>query len=146
MRAGATRTAATDYVFSTTTGKRFSTENVRNRVFAAAVERANLEREKLDLVPLPDGLTPHSLRRTYISALIALGKDVTVVMREVGHSDPHVTLGIYSQVMEQEPTARELLAALLEGRNKGTFGHWNAASADGGLDALAPETSESLTA
>jgi integrase len=50
-------------------------------------------------MPLPDGLTPHSLRRTFISLLLAIGEEVPYVMRQVGHADPKVTLSIYAQVM-----------------------------------------------
>lgn len=35
-----------------------------------------------DLPPLPQGITPHSLRRTFASVLYALGEDPGVVMDE----------------------------------------------------------------
>jgi integrase len=45
------------------------------------------------------GVTPHSLRRTFISLLLATGADVTYVMAQAGHHDPKTTLGIYAQVI-----------------------------------------------
>lgn len=44
-------------------------------------------------------VTPHSLRRTFISLLLATGADVPYVMAQAGHSDPKMTLGIYAQVI-----------------------------------------------
>ena len=44
------------------------------------------------------GVTPHSLRRTFISLLFSLPQPPSVpyVMAQVGHNDPKVTLGIYA--------------------------------------------------
>lgn len=57
---------------------------------------ANEHRAAADLTPLPEGLTFHSLRHTHVSALFALGYELTVMMAEVGHADPKVTLGTYA--------------------------------------------------
>jgi integrase len=48
---------------------------VRKRVLAPAVVLANARLAKRDAEPLPEGLTPHSLRRTCASILVALGWD-----------------------------------------------------------------------
>lgn len=48
--------------------------------------------------PMPD-VTPHSLRRTFISLLLAAGADVPYVMAQAGHTDPKMTLGLYAQVI-----------------------------------------------
>ena len=131
LKANAAHTATKDPVFATRAGTPLSDDNVRSRVFAKAVQRANERRIGEGLGPLPDSLTPHSLRRTYISALLALGWEVPVVMAEVGHSDPKVTLGIYAQVMRRDKASRERLAGLLEGRLMGTIGHWMAETTSG---------------
>lgn len=47
---------------------------------------------------MPD-VTPHSLRRTFISLLLAAGADVPYVMAQAGHNDPKMTLGLYAQVI-----------------------------------------------
>ncbi len=122
----------TDPVFASSTGRRICSDHVRGRVFNKAVERANERRDDLGFPALPDSLTPHSLRRTYISALLALGWEVPVVMAEVGHRDPKVTLGIYAKVMRRDDASRERLAGLLDGRLAGSIGQW----------ALAPNTDE----
>ena len=62
-------------------------------------QAANANLAERGVAPLPEGLTPHSLRRTFISLLLALGEEVPYVMRQVGHTDPKVTLSIYAQVM-----------------------------------------------
>jgi integrase len=88
--------------------------NWRRRWFAKAVERANEKRAKGDAAPLPEGLTPHSLRRTFISLLLAIGEEVPYVMRQVGHSDPKVTLSIYAHVMFGGERERERLKSLVK--------------------------------
>jgi integrase len=41
--------------------------------------------------PLPRGATPHKLRHTFASILIALGRDPRYVMEQLGHTDPTFT-------------------------------------------------------
>jgi site-specific recombinase XerD len=48
---------------------------------------------------LPDGLTPHSLRRTFASILFATGRELPYVMAQLGHADPKMTLSVYARVM-----------------------------------------------
>jgi integrase len=112
-----------DYVFPTERGRRQDRNNARRRAFALSVERANRNLADVGRNPLPEGLTPHSLRRTFISVQLALGEDVPYVMRQVGHSDPKVTLSIYAQVMFRGEGEAERLKALVEGAqwpNNGT--------------------------
>jgi len=106
--------AQDDFVFATETGRRQNASNIRNRVLAMSVERANRDLAGRDLAPLPEGLTPHSLRRTFISLLLAIGEDVPYVMGQVGHADPKMTLSIYAQVMFRGEGERERLEALVQ--------------------------------
>jgi site-specific recombinase XerC len=78
------------YVFGTAQGKRQNPSNVRSRVIAKAVERAN---ERLEDGELPR-LTPHGLRRTFASLLYGIGETSPVVMAELGHTDPGLALKI----------------------------------------------------
>ena len=71
------------YVFATAQGKRLHLSNVRVRVLAKAVERANGRLEDGG-PPLPR-LTPHSLRRTFASLLYAIGDRP----RRDGRDGPH---------------------------------------------------------
>lgn len=88
-----------DFVFPTESGGESERNNIRRRVLVRAVKRANENLARQGRNPLPEGLTPHSLRRTFISLLLAIGREVPYVMRQVGHVDPKVTLSIYAQVM-----------------------------------------------
>jgi integrase len=104
------------YVFATSTGQRFGSENFRNRVLAAAVRRANETLSEHDEAPLPR-LTPHGLRRTFASLLYALGEPPTVVMAEMGHTTPGLALNLYAKVMRRGEDENAALAALVEGSN-----------------------------
>ncbi|MGH2926220.1 MAG: tyrosine-type recombinase/integrase [Solirubrobacterales bacterium] len=114
-KAGWRNLSGSELVFATGTGGAQNPSNVRNRILAGSVKLANECREQAGLGPLPQGLTPHSLRRTFISLLLAAGEDPPYVMRQVGHSDPKVTLGIYAQVMLRKGGERERLRALVHG-------------------------------
>jgi len=98
------------FVFATRTGRRPSRENIRSRVLLAAVERANTNLAKQHLPPLPEKLTPHSLRRTFASILYALGEDPGVVMDEMGHADPALALRVYRQAMRRGEEEKDSLA------------------------------------
>jgi integrase len=104
-----------DPVFPTAAGREQGQSNIRKRVLGRAVERANINLVRSGACPLPEGLTPHSLRRTFISLLLATGAEVRYVMQQVGHADPKVTLSIYAQVMFRAQGERERLRALVEG-------------------------------
>ncbi len=107
---------------STETGGPQNACNVRNRVLALSLKRANERLAERGLAPLPEGLTPHSMRRTFISLLLAIGEDVPYVMGQVGHVDPKVTLSIYAQVMFRGEGERERLEALVNGSDWAPMG------------------------
>ena len=73
-----------------------SPSNVRNRVLARTMTRANERLAEAHAAPLPDGLTPQSLRRTFASLLYAIGEPAPVVMQELGHTHPGLALRIYA--------------------------------------------------
>lgn len=112
----------TDYVFATATGRRPGKDNLRNRVLAPAVKRANENLADDDQPPLPEGLTPHSLRRTFVSVLCALGEDPGVMQDEMGHTDPTFTLRIYRQSMRRAKGDREALRLLVDGAEMAEIG------------------------
>jgi integrase len=136
-----------DYVFPTQTGGRANPSNVRNRVLARSLDRANEKRAVRHLTPLPEGLTPHSLRRTFISLLLAIGEDVPYVMRQVGHANPTVTLAVYAQVMFRAEGERERLRALVQGADwarTGTERHERATEPARGEIAAPPDSARLL--
>ena len=63
----------------------------------------------------PDRLTPHSLRRTFASLLLANGDELPLRHEQLGHADPKMTLGVYAQVMQRKDGEQERLRALANG-------------------------------
>lgn len=62
----------------------------------------------------PYGITIHSLRHTYAYLLKKKGIHVTTAQRLLGHSDPKVTLAVYTQVLDSEiDDAGLILGALI---------------------------------
>lgn len=102
-------------VFTSGRGGRISESNVRNRALASAIRDANAALAKQGRELLPDKLTPHSLRRTFASVLVALGYDVAVVMQMMGHTTPSFTLSVYTQAMAWSPEERAALRTLVLG-------------------------------
>jgi integrase len=115
MRARWATAGADAFVFPTATGGRQSADNFRARTLKASVRRANEILAERGLSPLPDRLTPHSLRRTFASVLYALGEDPGVVMDEMGHTDPALALRVYRQTMRRGDDEKAQLRALVEG-------------------------------
>lgn len=101
-------------LFATSKGNDFGDDNFRNRVLKKVVERANRNLRERGQVELPSGITPHSLRRTFVSILYALGEDPGVVMDEVGHTDPSLALRVYRQSMRRGEREKAELRALVE--------------------------------
>jgi integrase len=114
-RASVGDVAPTALVFGTGAGAKQQQSNVRRRILAPAVARANEQLAKDELEQLPEGLTPHSLRRTFASILVAVGDDPTYVMGQLGHTDPGLTLRIYSHQMRRRDGERERLQSLVKG-------------------------------
>ena len=73
-------------VFTAAGGQALRYSNFRARAWNPAVAR---------LEGTPDGLTPHHLRHTCASYLIAQGASVKAVQVQLGHSSPVVTLSTY---------------------------------------------------
>ena len=103
------------FVFATSTGRRRTASNARRRVFRVAVERANERLVGQSIEPLPERLTPHSLRRTFASLLYALGETPPRVMAQMGHTSPQLALTIYAREMDRRDGESERLRALVEG-------------------------------
>lgn len=102
-------------VFGTATGRRQGATNIRRRVMGPAVERANEQLRLAAAPPLPEEVTPHSLRRTLASILVAVGEDPAYVVAQMGHADPKLTLSVYAREMRRKDGERERLRALVAG-------------------------------
>ncbi|MGD9733989.1 MAG: tyrosine-type recombinase/integrase [Solirubrobacterales bacterium] len=104
--------------FATGTGGRRDRSNLRERVLAEVLERADrLLRERGEL-PLPKGLSPHKLRHSFASILAAIGTDPASIKRHLGHRSAAFTLDVYTHTMACSPEQRERLAALVEGERR----------------------------
>jgi integrase len=97
-KARSARTGAADYVFGTSSGKADTRSNISKRL-RRAVARANAALEPTEVAAIADGLTPHSLRRTFCSLLYLRGEDPVYVMEQMGHTDPKLALRIYAKVI-----------------------------------------------
>ncbi len=98
-RALQTSTSPDELLFSTTGGKQRDKDGVRKRL-GSVVKETNSRRAERDLPALPN-VSPHALRRTYISLLIEAGAPLPYVMRQVGHEDSRTTLEVYAQVQQR---------------------------------------------
>jgi integrase len=106
-----------DPLFPTAAGTRRDKDNIRNRVLAPVVKRADELLADRGQHPLPRGLSPHKLRHTFASVLVAIGKDPAYVMQALGHTDPAFTLRVYAHVMRFSDDDRARLKALVEGQD-----------------------------
>jgi integrase len=100
LRRSGARCAPEDWLIPNTRGGQLT----RQRVAKVVREAAVLASERVTargLPPLPK-ITPHSLRRTYISiALLANNFDVKWVMGQVGHADSKMTMDVYAQLEQR---------------------------------------------
>lgn len=110
-------TGANDPLLITRSGKPRDRHNVRQRVVIPVVAKAEELLAQRGGQPLPQGISPHKLRHTFASVLIAIGKDPTYVMHQLGHTDPAFTLRVYAHIMRRSPQEREKLKALIEGHD-----------------------------
>jgi integrase len=100
-RLASRHSAAADLVFTTVTGRGVGHRNLTARGLEAARDRAGL----------PD-VTFHTLRHTFASMLIAQGRDPVFVARQLGHTNPAVTLRVYGHLFDAARHAHEARAAL----------------------------------
>lgn len=99
QRSGRT-TGPDDYLVQNLRGGRMDRQRVAKIVSDAAAV-ANERQITHGLPPLPR-VTPHTLRRTYISiALLANQFDVKWVMGQVGHADSKMTMDVYAQLEQR---------------------------------------------
>lgn len=119
-------------MFPALSGERLGPSNLRRRVLTRAVDGANKQLVKDGHVPLPDGLTPHKLRHTFASLLVALGVDPGAVMDQLGHTDPTFTLRVYRHGMRRDAASRAALRELVG------LVEWSANSPQDQIDAPAP--------
>ena len=126
----AVQPASSDRVFPTATGGPQNPSNVRQRVLAPTLKRANEHLERAGQAPLPDGLTPHKLRHTFASILVALGVDPGAAMDQLGHTDPAFTLRVYRHGMRRDAASKQALRQLVGMTDTNTEGTAAASGSD----------------
>ena len=112
-------------MFTTAAGTPRDKDNVRERVLRPVIVRADELLQAADLVPLPAGVTPHKLRHTFCSLLLALGKDPVYVMGQLGHTDAKFTLRVYAHQMRRGEDEKTRLRGLVEGAEWAPLGTKN---------------------
>lgn len=113
-KAKARRSEPDDLVFPTRRGTPRDRNNVRNRVLANAIARANAARAAAGLAPI-EGTTNHTLRRTFASLLYEAGASPAHLMAAMGHSSSSLALEVYARKMERERDTGARMDALLRG-------------------------------
>jgi integrase len=103
------------FVFATKAGTPRDRNNVRSRVLAPAVARANAKLAEAGRAPLQAGITNHTLRRTFCALLFEAGASPAYAMAQMGHSSAARALEVYSKVMERKRDTGARMDALLRG-------------------------------
>jgi integrase len=112
LAARAERRAAGGPAFPTRNRTRQNPDNVRSRLLASVLDRANellADRDE----PLIGHLTPHTLRRTFASILAEVGVPPRRAMYLLGHTDPTLTMRVYQQVLDMGGAAVETLEKVI---------------------------------
>jgi integrase len=102
------------FVFATVKGTARNRSNITRQILQPAIERANVELAKAGRTPI-DGVTNHSLRRTFCALVYEAGASPAYVMAQMGHTDASLALEIYSKVMERKRDTGERMDALVRG-------------------------------
>ena len=90
------------YVTRTIYGPCKSSSSVRKVPYLGCYERFPVTHKPLMKAAHLHGITVHSLRRTYAYLLKTQGVHVTTAQRLLGHSDPVLTMKIYTGVLDSE--------------------------------------------
>lgn len=126
--------AASDYgpndlVFGTSRGTERNRSNITRQILQPAIERANVALEAEGRNPI-EGVTNHSLRRTFCALLYEAGATPAYVMAQMGHTDASLALEIYSKVMERKRDTGDRMDALVRGANWAATGSKDAGSVE----------------
>ena len=110
-----------DLVFPTRTGSRRDRHNVRSRVLAGAIERANAKLAEAGHPPI-EGCTAHTLRRTCASLMFEAGASPAFVMSQLGHVSAAMSLEVYARMMSRDRDTGARIDALVRGADEAQVG------------------------
>jgi integrase len=115
----ARRPAGRDLVLLTRDGKRRTRHNLNHNVIKPVVERANQRRQRRGVSTLPPNITPHTLRRTFVTMSAQRGKSLSWIVGQIGHHDFTTTHRYYLQAtsLESLPHIQRCLRALFGPRD-----------------------------
>jgi integrase len=99
-KARSERTGRSDPMFVTRSGRRQTVTNIDHRI-KAAIKVANRRLDGLGIEPIPNRVSPHSLRRTYASLRGALRDDPVYIAEQLGHTDPGFTFRVYQKAAKR---------------------------------------------
>jgi integrase len=108
-------TGPDDLLFPTKRGTPRSRQNLNRRVLAPAVARAAQARAARGDSVLPPAITPHTLRRTFVTLSAQAGRSASWVQAQIGHADMTTMQRYYLQASrsEIEPRIKRLVEYLL---------------------------------
>jgi integrase len=108
-------TTPDDLLFPTKRGTPRSRQNLNRRVLAPAVARAAAARAARRDSVLPPAITPHTLRRTFVTLSAQAGRSASWVQAQIGHADMTTMQRYYLQASRSEiqPRIRRLIEQLL---------------------------------
>jgi integrase len=129
-----------DLVFGTGRGSIRNRSNITRQILQPAIERANADLAKAGRTPI-EGVTNHSLRRTFASLLYEAGATPAYVMAQMGHTDPALALAVYTKVMERKRDTGARLDALVRGADWALMG---TTSPQGGSPVAVPANEKAL--
>lgn len=87
---------ASDLLFPNSGGGRRDRHSVR-RLLGPVIARARELAAERGLDPLPERITPHTFRRTYLTYLYWAGHPINFAQHQAGHKDSRMLLEIYQQ-------------------------------------------------
>jgi len=79
------------YIFPDATGSLLDPDNFRHRLFKPLLKAAGLRHIRI-----------HDLRHTYVSLLIAAGKELHYIQQQLGHHSPAFTLSVYGHLLPRD--------------------------------------------
>ena len=110
-----------DLVFGTSRGTERNRSNITRQILQPAIDRANVALEAEGRNPI-EGVTNHSLRRTFCALLYEAGATPAYVMAQMGHTDAALALEIYAKVMERGRDTGVRMDALVRGADWAQMG------------------------
>jgi integrase len=120
-KAKGTHIEPNDLVFGTRNRTKRNRSNITRQILSPAIERANAKLGEAELPPI-EGVTNHSLRRTFMSLLYEAGASPAYVMAQAGHESAAMALEVYAKVMERKRETGARMDELVRGADWARMG------------------------